>query len=854
MNGHHNRIGRVISGIPLVTAGLWVATLFLIYLDLMRAGSSGAEIASQMGWGAAVGVNFLLRQLGYCAWGIPAVLSIWGLGRIISARGDLALRYGLLGIADFWLGMLAVYAVRGGGSVVFIGVLGREAAAVATEYIGARGAALVAGVAAAMITLAFIRKQRSQVARTLYAAGDEQYTGSVAALKSALSTPTAESATPARPFLSPEEDRRAAPERTSDESPDEVTGEAVHAEPALSRATVGPSATVVRLRLVLGLFMVLTGLWVCTSLVAQVGAVIAGSGAAAGGHALGTMARTFGTVILTHLGLFSFIIPALLVLWGVNRLAGEGMEVAALRSAWLATQAWVVCLVTSSLVGPGADRYVGRATAWVAEFAVDHLGMIGTALASVALAAAVVIMIRNEQAEMVRRPRRVVIFHGVGAFLRAAAFGMGFLVGRVSALTQKSAEQTESGTSRASADEGSALEGDAGVSSVVEALPDQGSTGSVHETAPSEGERVGEIDGRSMLEPARALDRDILAKIDGLADGKPLCEVTELSEEDERILAEAIGLEERDEAERTAAAAADVGGPTAPPETPARVEQADEPTPKPQPEPARRAARTRSSSARSIFTSLSASVAGLRSGTERWLADAKARRRAAKPARAKAPRRAKAARPAAGKRPSALHAFVGTLRSKLERRPGSESAEEKPTEQKRRGARAGSLRPAWGTGAAAIIIYMLIANGAYFFLLRPAQENVSALRSEKSAIHDFFVVTESSQAIERFKGSLMRGDQRITVLKDLEGYARETGVSIVGEPGLLPTSEVSENVGEHPIELTVRGAYHEIAAFVSRVEGPERFLAIRDLEIQAAEDGATEHQATLLIAAMSWRE
>lgn len=837
MNGRQNRVARVISGIPLVAGALWISAFFLIYVDLLRAGAGGPEITEQMGWGSALVVDLLLRRLGYCAWAIPAVLAFWGVCRIAGVRGGNAFRYGLLLLVDSWLAMLVFYALRAGETVVLVGTLGRDAVSLGSEYIGVNGTAMVAGVLAAIVALwATGRRRQANGVETL-GYPRESYPDSVAALKSALSHPAGESAVAggSRPFFAPEEARSPVEEETSRSAAASAEpGKAAKGfgrQPAPATAgerlgpPEGPSQTVIRLRLVLGLFMVVAGLWIAASLVMQLGTVISGSGhAGQGAEALGTVASAFGIVVLRHLGLLGFVLPAVLILWGVNRLAGEATEVAVLRSAWLTTQAWVACIVVSALTGPGSGPYVGKATATLADIAVSHLGIVGTTLAAVALAAAVVILVRTEQAEMARRPRHVVIFHGLGAFLRAAAFGIGFLVGRVSAVRQRAALQSDAALATAGAGAGS---GAAAVAGVVTSEPEEGRAPRRPERSESEASAA-EKEEQS-VDRRRSVDHEAVAD-DTSQSVSEICDVPQLPEEDERLLTETAASEGRAEPRET------------------------------------RGAAGRAASLGSALNRLSRGVAeagrlvGAKAGDLREAARRRAaeRERAASRAKAHRPRRAAQARPRQAKkaepRPSALQGLLARVRSGIEARREARSARPARDAAPKRASAQPVPAAAWRRGAVAVMVYLVVVNAAYFFVLKPAQDRLGGLRAQKTTIHDFFVVSESSEAVERFKGNLMRGDQRITVLSELEQYARETGVKIVDEPSLLPTAEISENVGEHPIEMTLRGTYHEIAAFVSRVEGPDRVLAVQDLEIEAAEDGAREHRATLLIAAMSWRE
>lgn len=161
---------------------------------------------------------------------------------------------------------------------------------------------------------------------------------------------------------------------------------------------------------------------------------------------------------------------------------------------------------------------------------------------------------------------------------------------------------------------------------------------------------------------------------------------------------------------------------------------------------------------------------------------------------------------------------------------------------------------AWRIAAVAILIYVAAANLSYFVVLKPVWTRLDVLRDRKTIIEDFFVVRESSTAVAAFRDGLMKGDQRMTVITSLEQLAKDAGIRVSEDPKLLPESEISKRMVEYPIELTLRGEYHEIGEFLGLVESSQRFLIVRRVTFEADEDGGGDPEAKVLVGAVSWED
>lgn len=156
--------------------------------------------------------------------------------------------------------------------------------------------------------------------------------------------------------------------------------------------------------------------------------------------------------------------------------------------------------------------------------------------------------------------------------------------------------------------------------------------------------------------------------------------------------------------------------------------------------------------------------------------------------------------------------------------------------------------------ALSVLLYFATFNLSYFLILKPVWHRLDGLVAKKAIIQDFLIVRESSSAVTGFRDNLMRGDERVTVIAELEQMAIRSGMRMAGRPALPGSREVSERMREYPIELRLRGSYHEVGEFLSMVESSSRFLMVREVELDTRDTSAREGEVKVVVGAISWEE
>jgi hypothetical protein len=160
----------------------------------------------------------------------------------------------------------------------------------------------------------------------------------------------------------------------------------------------------------------------------------------------------------------------------------------------------------------------------------------------------------------------------------------------------------------------------------------------------------------------------------------------------------------------------------------------------------------------------------------------------------------------------------------------------------------------WRMLTMAILVYVVCLNLANFLVVRPVREKLDNLVDQKAVIEDFLLLRQSGQAVAGVRDALMRGDERVTVLGDVRNIAAEAGLRVVGEPDLLAPRDASKKMTEYPIEITLRGSYHDVGEFLRMIESSHRMLTVQKVEMDARDSSPTNAEVVVTLSAMAWED
>ncbi|MDB5983878.1 MAG: pilO [Pseudomonas sp.] len=172
----------------------------------------------------------------------------------------------------------------------------------------------------------------------------------------------------------------------------------------------------------------------------------------------------------------------------------------------------------------------------------------------------------------------------------------------------------------------------------------------------------------------------------------------------------------------------------------------------------------------------------------------------------------------------------------------------------------GSWPAAVKTIAGALVLIIVLALG-YNFYLKDLQDQLDQSRATEATLKEQFA-TKAFQAanlnaykvqmkeMENSFGALLRqlpGDTEVPgLLEDITRTGLGSGLEFE-EIKLLP--EVTQQFYiELPIQITVVGAYHDLATFVSGVASLPRIVTLHDFQIKPVEPGNTQKLRMSILA------
>ena len=183
----------------------------------------------------------------------------------------------------------------------------------------------------------------------------------------------------------------------------------------------------------------------------------------------------------------------------------------------------------------------------------------------------------------------------------------------------------------------------------------------------------------------------------------------------------------------------------------------------------------------------------------------------------------------------------------------------------------------------AATLLLLVAAGAYFFLLVPERSRLTALENERAQLQS--KLRASSEGVERNESTQASVDKIVTSLNEFETTALaardpQTTTAVIGElnektrrhnlaraqfsfshldeavPGQTPQQtaargggNVSKRESVFPaidISLTIEGSYGNLRRFIRDIEQSRRFIVINGIQLEGVSDTGDSARAALV--------
>jgi hypothetical protein len=150
----------------------------------------------------------------------------------------------------------------------------------------------------------------------------------------------------------------------------------------------------------------------------------------------------------------------------------------------------------------------------------------------------------------------------------------------------------------------------------------------------------------------------------------------------------------------------------------------------------------------------------------------------------------------------------------------------------------------------AIVAYLIGANLLYFFLSKPISTKLRVIKTQKSTAEDYCVLNTARQAVKGFRGRLVGPDELKLVRSRIINIARRSDVRVLS---IVPSSSEEKfgwGLTKIPIKVQLRGGYHDIGSFISRLESSEKLFVVDNLHISNEVDKKHNHKAKLMLYAI----
>lgn len=174
--------------------------------------------------------------------------------------------------------------------------------------------------------------------------------------------------------------------------------------------------------------------------------------------------------------------------------------------------------------------------------------------------------------------------------------------------------------------------------------------------------------------------------------------------------------------------------------------------------------------------------------------------------------------------------------------------------------------PPWAKSTAVILLFGLVAGAVYPWFVAPVRERLELAhgregelrrdyrrKAAESAVPGAHQVSREmleTKAATLF--DLLPSDAEVPdLLDDITAAAADNGL-VVRSVDLKPERR-ADFYEELPMEVTIEGGYHEIAAFVSRVASLPRIVTLHDFDLEAIGAGGSQDRVRMRVLARIYR-
>lgn len=152
-----------------------------------------------------------------------------------------------------------------------------------------------------------------------------------------------------------------------------------------------------------------------------------------------------------------------------------------------------------------------------------------------------------------------------------------------------------------------------------------------------------------------------------------------------------------------------------------------------------------------------------------------------------------------------------------------------------------------------LLFALVLGGGIYYIVVRGQMPELERVEAQELKLRDEFenkqrkavnlaAYTEQLAEMEQSFGAMLRQLPNRTEVPSLLVDISQTGLAAGLEEELFqPAGEIQQDFyAELPIRIRLRGAFHELAAFVSGVAALPRIVTLHDIEIERSRDDESD--------------
>ncbi|MFT7130151.1 MAG: type IV pilus assembly protein PilO [Gammaproteobacteria bacterium] len=160
------------------------------------------------------------------------------------------------------------------------------------------------------------------------------------------------------------------------------------------------------------------------------------------------------------------------------------------------------------------------------------------------------------------------------------------------------------------------------------------------------------------------------------------------------------------------------------------------------------------------------------------------------------------------------------------------------------------------------LVFIAVLVGGYFYDIVDLQKNLTTVKAQESTLKSQFErkafqasnldayrkqMEEMKESFGALVSQLPSDTEVPGLLEDIDSKGRQSGLEILNIN--LQKERQEEFYVELPIEIVVRGSYHDLGSFVSGIAGLPRIVTLHDFEITQND----QHTLTMNIIARTYR-